>query len=187
MPIDPDMLGLDDGDGIARLLRRYYPLLLAAAYADAGQAIDAGLAFDLENPRIQQLLDRLALQVRGVTDTTRQQIRTLVGVQAEEGWSAEQLARFIRTLGDDWSRSRALLIARTETATAYSLGALAAYAESGVVDATEWLTAPSDACEICAPFSGQRAALGEAFAGGISHPPAHPGCRCSLVPILSEA
>lgn len=186
MPINPDLFGLDEGDGIARLMRRYYPLLLAAAYADAGEATAVGLAFDLENPRIQDLLDQLATQVRQVTDTTREQIRQLVGAQAEEGWSVEELARWIRTLGEDWSRQRALLIAATETATAYSLGALAAYADSGVVGETEWLTAPTDACPICAPLNGERAALGDPFAGGVSYPPAHPGCRCALVPILSE-
>ena len=84
------------------------------------------------------------------------------------------------------SATRAAVIARTETARAYALGSLAAWQVSGEVAASEWLTAGDELeCPICAPLNGQQANLGRPFAGGLYYPPAHPNCRCALLPVLT--
>jgi hypothetical protein len=50
----------------------------------------------------------------------------------------------------------------------------------------EWRTAVDElVCPICGPLHQQRAKIGEAFPGNIQNPPAHPNCRCALVPIVS--
>jgi SPP1 gp7 family putative phage head morphogenesis protein len=183
MTIDVDQLPLDLGDEIARLMRRFYPLLISRAFGDASGVLGIDLAYDLENPFVQEVLDQLAKQVRSVAETTRDDIRWLVGQAASEGWSTADLARELRQLGETLSSSRADVIARTETATAYSRGSLLAFEESGVVSAVEWLAGP-DECDICQPLSGTRVALGEPFADGILHPPLHPNCRCALAPIV---
>lgn len=187
MPPNVDQLGLDDGDVLATLLRRYYPLLLEQAYGDAADLLTVDLAFDLDNPLVQEVLGELAQQVRRVTDTTKDEIRALIGKQADEGWSIPELAAEIRKLGEIHSKQRATLIARTETAAAYSRGSLLAYQQSGVVAAVEWLATLDDLTSPeCAALHGTQAPLGEAFADGTLHPPRHPRCRCTLVPVLSE-
>lgn len=176
--------GLDDGKAVAKLMRPFYEQLLRDAFGDAS---DQGIAvaFDLDNPFVQQTLTTLAKKVRGVAETTKQEIRDLVGRQADEGWSLEQLQKEIRARGEIAGRTRAMLISRTETAAAYSQGSIAAYRASGVVKQTEWLTAgDDDDCPICAALSGQKADLGESFDGDIDAPPAHPQCRCVLSPIV---
>jgi len=183
MRIDADQLGLDLGDGIGLLLRRYYPVLLRQAFQDAGIALSMDLAFDVDNPFVQATLADLARLVRGVADTTREEIRALIGRQADEGWSIARLADEIRAHGVTASTARAEAIARTETAAAYSRGSLLAYEESGVVGAVEWLAGP-DECPECAALSGTRAPLGATFADGTPHPPKHPNCRCTLLPVL---
>ncbi len=182
--IDVDQIGLDLGATLGLLLRRFYPLAMAAAYRDAAVTLEIDLAFDLDNPLIQTILQDLADEVVDVAETTRDQIRALVGQAAAEGWSNAQLATALRDLGEVQSRQRARLIAATETAAAYSRGAIAAYEQSGVVGAVEWLTADSP-CPICDPLDGTTAPLGGEFAAGIAHPPAHPNCRCALVPVLA--
>lgn len=173
---------MDDGGALAKLMRPFYQALLKDAFGDAaGQGVD--VAFDLANPFVQTVLNQLAKQVKGVADTTKEEIRALIRRQADEGWSAEQLAKEIRAKGEIASRSRALMIARTETAAAYSQGSIAAYTASGVVKQTEWLLGP-DPCEICQALDGLRADLGEEFAPGISAPPAHPACTCALSPVI---
>lgn len=177
-----EQMGLDDGTVLGRLLRRRYVQALAEGYADGVNTLEMELAFDLDNPLVQEVLHELASEVRRVAESTRDEIRALVGRQAAEGWSIEQLTDEIATLGDIHSRERARLIARTETASAYSRGSLLAYEQSGVVTAVEWLV--SDPCPICRKNADARVTLGGTFPSGHKHPPAHPGCRCAVAPIV---
>lgn len=184
---NPDPLSvLDDGDKIAKLMRPFYAQLSKLAFDDANDIDGIDISFSLDNPYVQKVISRLAKQVRGVTDTTKDDIRRLTGRAADEGWGAEQLAREIRKAGADLSRSRSLAIARTESAAGYSQGSIAAYQESGVVSGVEWLIGGSDSCEICQSLNGQIADLGSDFAGGISGPPAHPNCTCVLSPVIDS-
>lgn len=178
-----DELGLDEGDEVRAIMRRFYPLLLREAYADAAALVGQDIAFDLANDQIQGLLTTLAKNVTKITETTREQIQGLIGRQAAEGWSVQELAAAIREAGVTQSAARATLIARTETATAYSRGAIAAYQQSGVVKQLEWLTADSP-CPICDPLDGMTVGIGKSFADGIDYPPAHPGCRCAIAPVV---
>lgn len=177
--------GLDDGDRIAKLMRPFYEQLSKLAFGDANDIDGIDVSFSLENEFVQTVLDQLAKQVRNVADTTKDDIRRLVGQSTEEGWSNEQLAREIRKTGADLSRSRSLAISRTESAAGYTGGSIAAYQASGVVSEVEWLTAGDDRdCPICTDLSGARADLGSDFDGGFSGPPAHPNCRCAISPIV---
>lgn len=186
--IDVEQLGLDLGDGIGLLMRRFYPLLLEHAYGDAETLLELDLAFDLENEHVQRVLAELAAMVAGVTETTRQEIRDLVGKQAAEGWSIAELAAAIRAHGEIASASRAKNIAHTESVSAYSRGSLLAYQASGVVAEVEWLATLDDTtAEICRSLNGKRIKLGDEFAPGIAHPPGHPGgCRCALLPVVTS-
>lgn len=174
---------LDSGDTIATLMRPYYAALAKIAFDDSADQYGLDVAFDLENPFVQTVINRLAKQVRNVTDTTKDQIRNVIGRSAEQGLSTEETARQIRQLGVDMSRSRSLTIARTESASGYSQGALASFQASGVVSGTTWLMGP-DSCDICQELDGQQAELGGEFAPGITAPPAHPHCTCAISPIV---
>ena len=177
---------LDDGTGLAALMRRLYPLLVEAAFADAS-AFGISVDWDLDNPFVQDVLDALADEVKGVAETTKDEIRALVGRQAAEGWTIDQLAAELEQSGVTRSAARAAIIARTETTRAYSLGSIAAFQVSGVVDRLEWLTAQDEkTCPECAALDGQVAAMGQSFDGGVMFPPAHPNCRCAILPVLKE-
>jgi SPP1 gp7 family putative phage head morphogenesis protein len=183
--IDVTQLPLDLGDGIERLMRRFYPLIVSRSFGDAQGVLGVDIAFDLDNPFVQDVLGELAQQVRKITETTRAEIQALVGRQADEGWSIQRLAEEIRTHGENISKSRAEMIARSETAAAYSKGSILAYKESGVVKAVEWLATLDDqTSEECAALHGTRAELGKTFADGTEHPPRHPNCRCALIPVV---
>lgn len=176
---------LDDGTEAATIMRVFYPLLIESAWADASLA-GIPVAFDLANEHVQRVLSLLAKQIKGVAESTREDVRRLIGQQAEHGWSVEELAERIREMGEINSASRAVMIARSETAAAYSQGSLAAWRESGVVSGKEWLTG-GDPCPICQKLDGARAALDADFGDGLSAPPAHPNCTCAVSPVLSEA
>jgi SPP1 gp7 family putative phage head morphogenesis protein len=174
---------LDDGDRVSALMRPFYTALAKLAFDDSNDQYGLDVSFSLENEYVQTVINRLAKNVRGVTDTTKDQIAGLVGRQADEGWSNEQLARNIRQLGVDMSRSRSVTIARTESASGYTGGQLASFQASGVVSQTEWLIGP-DSCDLCEGLSGQRADLGGEYAPGVVGPPMHPRCTCTLIPVI---
>src|SRR5262245_59820080 len=99
--------GMDDGDEIARLMRPFYEMLAELASQDAYDDHGIDVTFDLANPYAQTALDKLAKNVRGVAETTRQEIAGLVGLAAEDGWSNEVLAAAILDAGVTKSESRA--------------------------------------------------------------------------------
>lgn len=180
-----DVVGaLDDGDAVEELMRRFYPLVVESAFGDASLA-GIPVAFDLEMVEVQAVLGRLAKDVRRVAETTREDIRRLVGQQAENGWSVDELAQHILDTGEIASESRATAIARTETAAGYSQGSLVAWRVSGVVDRKEWLLG-SDPCPICQELGGKVVGLDDEFTDGVDAPPAHTNCTCAVSPVLSE-
>jgi len=79
------------------------------------------------------------------------------------------------------SPSRALTIAITEQNRAMSFGSIQNYKEAGL-QKMEW--AVSDPCDVCAKNDGQVIVIGQTFASGDAQPPAHPHCRCVLLPVI---
>jgi SPP1 gp7 family putative phage head morphogenesis protein len=79
------------------------------------------------------------------------------------------------------SPSRALTIAITEQNRAMSFSSIERYKEAGLAK-MEW--AVSDPCDICAKNDGQVIVIGQTFASGDAQPPAHPHCRCVLLPVI---
>jgi SPP1 gp7 family putative phage head morphogenesis protein len=126
----------------------------------------------------------LALEVRRVSDTTREEIRGIVGRMSSEGISYEQAALEIVQLAGINSQTRALTIAVTESARAFTQGSLLAWRESNEVEMIEWSAEPT-ACPICKAVNGTSVQLDRSFNGIL--PPAHPNCRCALLPVLKDA
>jgi SPP1 gp7 family putative phage head morphogenesis protein len=172
-------------EDIQREMKRWYPQLLENAWLDAGSTLGLDIAFDLSNPRVQDVLDELLTseEFLGIASTTINEARALIGKQAENGWSIQQLADELRATGLTRSKTRAVAISHTESARAYSKGAILSYESSGVVSGTEWLIA-DNACPICQEFVGKVVPLGGEYGPGIQHPPAHSVCRCSLAPVV---
>ena len=184
MPVNEQQLAFDFTKDVQRLARRYYPLLISRAFGDAEGVLGINVAFDLANEFVQDVLDDLldAASLKNIAESTLDVYRTLLGQQAEQGWSIDELKRRILAADETQSDARAELIARTETASAYSRGAILAYEESGVVSKLEWVV--TEPCPICEPLAGKIVPLGESFGDGIMHPPAHPNCRCAIAPVV---
>src|SRR5689334_13988893 len=90
---------LDDGDQVEQLMRKFYPLVIEDAFKDASLA-GVPVAFDLEMEEVQQVLGKLAKDIRAVAETTKDEVRRLVGLQAENGWTVEELAAQIMDLAE---------------------------------------------------------------------------------------
>jgi hypothetical protein len=103
----------------------------------------------------------------------------------------ELIDKRTKRYGDKLRRSRARMIARTETTFAQASARQIGYEaglNSGLYNSTSrkrWLTAPFDVCNICAPLSGKSVPMKSFFywSGGFRGgsglgEPAHPNCRC---------
>lgn len=125
-----------------------------------------------------------------ITDSTRDFLRGAVSDAITGGWSNDKLAGVISD-AYAFSDDRAMTIARTETQMASNKGALAGYKASGVVAYKQWVTAEDDLVEEeCiansedGPGKDGVLPLDEDYQSGDDAPPAHPRCRCVIVPIV---
>jgi HK97 family phage portal protein len=161
--------------------------------------------FEFVNPEVQRYVDRATTRLaRTVNETTTIKVSSLLGTRLSEGATIDEMAKDIETtLGVDGSRAE--MIARTESAKAYTQGQVEAWKQTDIVVGKRWLLAP-DACEFCravarstnetpiplgAPFVTQGSVI-DGVSGGqfvadyedVDAAPLHPGCRCSVSPVL---
>lgn len=163
---------------VAAILGKYYPDLLEQAYSDVGGKLPVAPSFELHNPRVQDVIKSLAKRVKGISDTTRDDIQGVISraLDEEKIPGVGEIGRRLRDAGVTSSRSRGVTIARTETAHAYNHGAIAAYADAGV-EKVECLDSDND--PECAERNGQIMTLDEALA---IEP--HPNCVLAFAPVV---
>lgn len=158
--------------------------------------------WEVSNARVAEYIRQYTIKLAGeINGYTIQRLSATLGEGLESGDSISQLAQRVQSEYEDFSGYRAEMIARTESARAYTAGSEAAWHESGVVKGKRWVLAPG-ACPVCnaiaAEFNNNPVPLNEPFyqkgsviplAGGgmykvdymsIYGPPSHPGCRCAL-------
>lgn len=164
-------------DAIEGTMSDFYPSVMGLAYEDASRLLPVDVSFDLSNPAIRKTIKGLAKKVRDVSDTTRNEIRAIVDAATQEGLSIPDIAKRIKERGEINSMSRAVMIARTESAVAYSTGSVLAYREAGV-EKVEVLDGDDD--EECASANGAIWTLEEAQANPIGHP----NCTRAFVPVV---
>lgn len=127
----------------------------------------------------KRLLDNAGIVSKAIAKAGYEKIGTALADSIASGSSPAQAAKIIaEKIGDP---ARALTIAITEQNRAMSIAAINFYQESGV-EQVEWNAV--DPCDLCAPNDGQVVNLGQAFDSGDTEPPAHPNCRCALLPVI---
>jgi len=124
-----------------------------------------------------------------IAESTRDMIYKDVEGAISEGWSNQKLRDSI-VENTGFSESRAMMIARTETAFADTQGNKAAYLEAkdaGLDVKWRWMTAGDDlVSEECEMNDGEVREIGEEFPSGAIECPQHPNCRCVLAPAVEE-
>ncbi len=120
--------------------------------------------------------------VNNITGTTLTRLQTEIAAFIENGENMGQLRARLEPL---FGPLRADLIASTEVTRAFAEGNLAAWRESGVTEGKEWRTSNDElVCPICGPLADTVVGIDDEFPGGFDGPPAHPRCRCWIVPVV---
>jgi len=171
------------GRTTAQTARGIFPILESTI---PGLSPDA--VIDWRTKHTNGLFERWGKAVNNFSDRTANQLaaKKITGKRA-----AELLDNRTKRYADKLRRSRARMIARTETSLAQNAARQASYNASidqGLVNdsATKtWVSGGFDVCNLCSPLTGRRVPLREVFywAGGFrggsgQYPPAHPNCRC---------
>lgn len=134
--------------------------------------------------RVTKMIDKKAFKfAEEVNHTTREKLRTALSEGVKEGEGVKELSKRVSNLFKTRRGYEAERIARTEILDVSSKADLEAFAQSGVVEKKEWLTTPG-ACEICSALDGEVVELRKPFSAGFDAPPAHPNCRCALLPVI---
>ncbi len=127
------------------------------------------------------LITRDLSGLKGITDEMSKQIMAEITDGMLRGDSMATVARAIDDRIDSIGRTRATMLARTETMKAFNEGSLTQYDKHGITE-VEWLASPGErTCDECMSYDGQKFSMDE-------HPdcPAHPNCRCVLLPVIPE-
>jgi len=153
-----------------------------AGYVDWAhwQPGDRAAALMLRRPKaFQQILDQTGVSIAGMTKTSITDIGNALADAVELGLDAERAALLIgRHVA---SPARALTIAITEQNRVMSVATIQRYKEAEL-EKMEWHV--SDPCNKCAQNAGVEVPIGTSFPSGNTQPPAHPHCRCVLLPVI---
>lgn len=193
-------VGLGFDQATREILNAIYRSGLLSGVHDVGTKIDpAKLNAALTQGAEQYFREYEGKLIQSVTSTLDERIRTQLADGIAAGEAIPQLRDRIREVMTNASSYTAETIARTESARAYLSARETAWMESGVVTGKRWLLSV-DPCEFCeaasklynsVPLGQDFVALGASLTGldggsmnidyaGISGPPLHPRCRCSL-------
>jgi SPP1 gp7 family putative phage head morphogenesis protein len=129
--------------------------------------------------------------VGGIVRTTRDKLAGALSDWLQSNQAFPALLEKVNEIFDD--PRRAEMIAVTETTRVIAEGNTLAWNEAGVWG-REWRTARDElVCPICGPLHKQRQPMGNSFETTvrgkhyvIANPPAHPRCRCTVVPVINE-
>jgi SPP1 gp7 family putative phage head morphogenesis protein len=133
--------------------------------------------------------------IGGIDETTLARTRTAVAAWVQNG---EPLYMLIEDLEPVFGSQRAQLIASTEVTRAYAEANQRVYKEAGI-RYMEWRAAADELmCPICGALNGQIVGIDDKFDQALDEqirtqfrsnfqlPPAHPRCRCWIVPVIVD-
>lgn len=171
-----------------KILTQEYVTLTEAAFDAVQGQLGVTLDFDLDERIIPKGV--IARRVTGVTNETKKAINSTIRQGIDDGVHPSVIAKRMRDqlhgyAGlEDLTKSRAYTIARTETANAYNLGAIAGYRQSGIVRQLTTIDAPTcgwTSHDDPDSANGKVVTLDQAAAQPISHP----NCVRAFAPVAA--
>lgn len=128
---------------------------------------------------VEMMIDHNLIEIRGMEEYMKKEVMRVLSTGMLEGHGNEKIARDL-VERVDVSKTRAVMIARTETIRNYNQASVQRYKQAGLSQ-WRWITAMDErACEECMGNDNQIFDLGD------EQPPIHPNCRCASAPYIDE-
>ena len=120
--------------------------------------------------------------IKQIDETSKAHVQAHVARWFDEG---KPLQSLIDDLTPLFGQSRAELISVTEVTRSAAMGQQISFQKSRVVNRIMWQAVGDElVCSVCGPRNGTYSELNEPDFDGIGLPPAHPRCRCMILPSL---
>jgi len=180
--------------------------LFSGLFVEHGEAVSGrlGVAFDVYSPEVQSFISNYGYKfTEGIQGVTAEHMRQLFDQAYTEGWSIPQTSKALRELYDGWDKTRATLIARSETIRFNNAASVHAY-KSGGYTRKRWFARHDERlCGWCAEMHGKELGIDDDYIKvgdsmtymdgdkpmtldityeNVGYPPLHPQCRCVVLP-----
>lgn len=179
-------------------LRPLFTEVAQNEWNEALKIIDSTDVFQVWNPEmnkyIRENVERIA---KDVDETTKETIMNEIEQWNEEGLWADEITDNITAKFENFKRSRSKMIARTEITRASNEASEQAYKQWGITQKEYLAELDSRTSEICQELNWKVVNIWENFAEkgdtiawykldyqDIPHPPTHPNCRSTLIPVI---
>ncbi len=161
----------------------------ALAVADLQAVVHVGVDMAPVTAAINAWAGKYAAElVKGITSNTRDATGAVIQNWLTSGGDMTDLNKLLAPL---FGADRARLIAATEVTRVFAEANHEVWNESHVIMAREWRTANDEiVCDICGGLDNVQVLLDAPFEYGgeeYDDPPAHPNCRCWIVPVIRES
>lgn len=194
------------------IFEEFGQLFLPEVVGDKGnlelEQLILGVTFDIEDPKVSAFLGNRSFKFAFETNAgTQRALQMAFQESILEGEGIPQLTKRINAIFTSKTEYQAERMARSEVIRASNFAAEQAYLQSGVVTMKEWIVSRDNRlCPFCKPMAGKKVVVGFVYfqqgdvAHGTSetgepvslalnyedifHPPLHPQCRCTLVPVV---
>ena len=200
-----DMHGIEEWE---LLFMPLFTGLLAEQSVLWAETLGVGV-WDIANPEVQVFIKDYAYKFAdGLGTTTKTGLRGLVSSAQAEGWSINKLRDELGGIYGGWDKTRAEMIARTETIRSSNAGAVMSYQQAGI-EYKQWFTAQDGlVCGFCQEMHNKIVGVSENYwAMGdtmtvdvpdakpismvfsyedVGAPPLHPNCRCTILAVPPE-
>lgn len=179
-------------------LRPLFENVMRNEGTEANTLIGVQDLFDIGNPEINKYIrDNIERVAKDVDNTTKNKIFDIIEQGNEEWLGAEDIRNNISSEFENFKDVRSSTIARTEITRASNEASQIAYREGGVEFKEYLAELDGRTSDICRNLNGKIVKIwenfadeGETIAGfkldyeDIEHPPTHPNCRSTLIPVL---
>lgn len=180
------------------LIRTSKPYLIQAAergLMNAAADLGTNVNFEIYNQKILSFLKDKEIKIKRVSNTIRNQVRSIVDEAVTNGTPIQATAKELREMFN-FAAKRSITIARTETVGSTNGGQLLFYKESGVTR-KQWSTAKDERVRDGSHgtanhqrLDGEIVDIDKNFSNGLDHPggngPASEvvNCRCTVLPVV---
>jgi HK97 family phage portal protein len=183
----------DEEAELAKTLNRFYLLNGETAFAEVADQLGIDIAWDLANPNVRRVMNEIAQRpngIKGINDTTRQDVQEVVTEALDEGVTMQELSDRLTGLFEETYQGRAMTVARSESQVAYNRANVLGYAESGQIAYVELFDNPNHSDYAgdgdgltCAQRDGMIVPLEDAQ---VHIEGTHPNCILAVAPVLTS-
>lgn len=177
----------------------FTPLLTSVAIKSGQEALDL---IDSDNPYIPDVENLIKGNIRRFTgsmlSTEQDKMAKIISQGIKNGLSIPQIRASMLEAFDQLNKVQADRVTRTEVLRISNQSAVDAWAQSGVVEGKQWLTAEDDRVDgDCKELNGRIISLSDTYLdkgasigdftnnyADVDEPPLHPNCRCVVLPVL---